>query len=165
MADLQCVICDYVPPQPDEQTANEVLSIMGGAAMVTEDRAELLIAHMESHTLVDWVRAFKMADVYIAGLESQLAEAKSALTEMRAAPVIPRLPMSEPQQYFEQYPDSVVSVPTTPNGTPMLTPSELASYQRRKEAERIVREKGPDESLIPFYRADQRPEGAVGRKF
>lgn len=142
MADLQCVICDYTVPHQDDN--DEVLVLLGAASV---GAGEALIAHMQGHTLSDWVKAFKMADAYIAQLEAEVESLKAApaFSPARIQAVPP----------FQQ-----------PNGyQPDLTPAEQQRLSRQDQIRRVVETHDHNETLIPRIPDAVRPEGVVGVKY
>jgi hypothetical protein len=142
VADLQCVICDFVVPQIGD--ADEVLALLGTSS---PDAGKTLIAHMESHTLIDWVKAFKMADAYIEQLETEIED-------LKATP---------------QYAPARIQAPAPPvfqnGGSPEWTPAEMGRMSRQDQIRRLVEEHDSEQTLIPRIPDAVRPEGVVGVKY
>lgn len=163
MADLQCLICEYVPPE-DDLPQDEMLVLIGAGSSTERGRA--LLHHMSEHTLTDWVKAFKMADAYIAQLEGENEAIRRANTELQSRPVttsaVPQF--IPPADYGTQLLDGE---PLAPNGQPLsryLTPDEIARKRQQAKIRAQVEAADPNESLIPYIAPASRPEGVVGRK-
>lgn len=161
MADkLQCLICDHTV-EPGEM--DEALALMG---VSSASATEALLTHMESHTLVDWIKAFKMADAYIAQLEREVEEAKAQQFTYQG-PAVGHVDRGPAPPVFQSAFVPGEDEPLAANGQPLsryLTPAEIARKRHQAEIRRQVEQSDPDESLIPFIAPASRPEGVVGRK-
>lgn len=150
---LSCPICEheieYGDAAPDHPGLLGALGVMpGGLTPAEAERLEVQMReHLEGHAVEDWVTAFAQADVYIARLEGELAEANeklAAVDKMRRMPA-PTGPTAVFDPARTGYEHSTMANP----------PRELAAVPRRID---------PDQTLIPVIPADQRPAGQVGRK-
>ena len=169
MAELQCLICEWTVPKSDNPE-NELLGLLG---VGSTDAGLELLKHMQDHDLGDWIKAFKMADAYIAQLEAnverltrEVSQAKAAAVEFQTNPVMRR---GEPQRSAFQPPtgafedDGLLAA----NGQPLsryLTPAEIARKREQARVRAEIEAADPDESLIPYIAPSARPEGVVGRK-
>lgn len=154
MADLQCLICDFtVAPQGAE---DELLALLGAGGSV--DAGKELLAHMQAHTLVDWIRAFKMADAYIEKLEADLDSATQRnVVQMPAR----QAPLANVAAAYDQ-----VDMPGLPDNLEhFFTPEEIARKRQQARIRAEIEAADPDQTLIPRIPDAQRPEGVVGMKY
>lgn len=175
MADLQCPICDFkVVPEADQ---DQVLALLGVGSV---NAGETLVAHMGDHTLSDWLKAFKMADAYIAQLEGQVeamagetagyrAQITQMQNELAAARTFQTNPIAVRPQDGGPHPGAGFEATSAfaPQGSQlerMFTPGEIARMQKRAANRARIEAHDSNESLIPYINPASRPEGVVGRK-
>lgn len=139
MAEVLCPICDEKIDLPEITYVTGVTGIPlpdEGSMAILRTAEGLMLEHIDGHSTVEWVEAFRKADAYIEILEKELEEAKAdAVRPMPAASPVGRV-MAWDADDSEQ---------------PMIS----RAPQRQVD---------PAETLIPFIPTGTRAEGQVGRK-
>lgn len=164
MSGLQCPFCDEVIEYTDAE-GNQSLSQLLGAGVsqaVSEHTEKELRAHLETHSLEDFVSAMVMADRYIAQVEAERDEAVKWRTDVEAriaaGPIM--RPAPDPRGDRQARPLQDERLPRAPMPGYEDTPVFVEPQPRGPRRQHV----DPNQTLIPVIPTGQRPEGVVGRK-
>jgi hypothetical protein len=175
MTDLQCPACEYVLTIADTEGSQGLLGALGlgygGLSLDAAQQAEREMGeHLAGHSVLEWVTALRMADLYIdqveADRDSQVI-ANRAL-EAQLAATEERLRRESELRVAQRQPAGYGAANGQPG--PLAAPADWAEISPRERQALLAQDRKagitraiPD-SLIPFISPANRAEGQVGRR-